>query len=164
MDTQILPDRSHIYQGLYNQIQAVIADEPSYIARYASAAAILFEAFEEFHWVGFYRLDLHKTDELVIGPYQGTSACLRIAFGRGVCGTAAARKQTLRIDDVDAFAGHIACDSRSKSEIVVPVCNEDGRLVAVLDVDSHKYAAFNLQDEQGLEAICADLVYGAFYD
>ena len=109
--------------------------------------------FEAFFWTGFYCVDSGRDRELVVGPYQGALGCLRIAFGRGVCGAAAERRETLIVPDVDAFPGHIACDSRSRSEIVVPVMDEAGDLIAVLDVDSTELAAFDKDDAAGLEAI-----------
>lgn len=148
------------YNAVAEEIAAVVADEPDPIARMASVAAMLAAAFEDFFWTGFYRVDPAKADELVVGPYQGTLGCLRIAIGRGVCGTAAARRQTLIVADVEAFEGHIACDSRSRSEIVVPVYGGSGELLAVLDVDSTRLAAFDGTDAAALEAIL-DQVFGA---
>jgi GAF domain-containing protein len=137
----------------------VIEGEPNVTARYATASSMLATAFApRFFWCGFYVVDPHKPDELVVGPYQGTLGCLRIPFGKGVCGTAAARRETIVAPDVEAFPGHIACDSRSKSEIVVCVIDRAGALAAVLDVDSTELAAFDADDQAGLEAICADLL------
>ncbi|MCR6644236.1 MAG: GAF domain-containing protein [Terricaulis sp.] len=155
-----LPDeKSARYAALRAEIGAVIAGEPSRTARYASAASLLREAFpDRFFWVGFYLVDEAKGDELVVGPYQGTLGCLRIRFGKGVCGAAAAQRQTVLVPDVHAFPGHIACDSRSNSEIVVPVFDSAGALAGVLDVDSTAFAAFDAADQAGLEAICADLL------
>lgn len=144
---------------LRQQIRAVVAGEPSATARYATAACMLKHAMgPRFFWVGFYVVDADKPDELVVGPYQGTLGCLRIAFGRGVCGTAAAERRTVLVPDVHAFPGHIACDAASRSEIVVPVLRADGSLAAVLDVDSTQPDAFDAVDQAGLEAICADLL------
>jgi GAF domain-containing protein len=152
-------DKAARYSALKREIAAVIAGEPNRIARFAAAASLLAQAFaERFVWTGFYLVDSDKPKELVVGPYQGTLGCLRIQFGRGVCGKAAAERRTLRIDDVHAFADHIACDSRSNSEIVVPVFDATGALAAVLDVDSAQPAAFDAIDQAGLEAICADLL------
>jgi GAF domain-containing protein len=114
---------------------------------------MLADAFETYFWTGFYLVDPARPDELVVGPYQGTLGCLRIAFGRGVCGAAAAERRTLIVPDVDAFPGHIACDSRSRSEIVVPVVGANGALIGVLDVDSTELAAFDETDAAGLERI-----------
>jgi L-methionine (R)-S-oxide reductase len=147
------------YRALRREVAAVIAGEPNRTARYATAASILRQAFEEtFFWVGFYVVDPEKPRELVVGPYQGTLGCLRIPFGKGVCGAAAASGQTIIVPDVDAFPGHIACDSRSRSEIVVPVFDGDGVFAAVLDVDSTLLAAFDAEDQAGLESIMADLL------
>ncbi len=147
-------DRCARYAELSDEIAAVLEGEPDRTARMATVAAMLHHAFpERFFWTGFYVVDPAKGDELVVGPYQGTLGCLRIAFGRGVCGAAALRGETLVVDDVDAFPGHIACDSRSRSEIVVPVRDAAGALIAVLDVDSTEPAAFGADDRTGLEAI-----------
>ena len=141
------------------EIAAVIAGEPSRIARYATAASLLAQAFpDRFFWTGFYLVDPDKPRELVVGPYQGTLGCLRIPFGKGVCGAAAAEGRTTLAPDVHAFPGHIACDSRSNSEIVVPVLDAHGALAGVLDVDSTSFDAFDAADQAGLEAICADLL------
>jgi GAF domain-containing protein len=137
----------------------VIAGEPNRIARYASAASLLAQAFaERFFWTGFYLVDENKPDELVVGPYQGSLGCLRIGFGKGVCGTAALQRTTIIVADVHAFPGHIACDSRSNSEIVAPVFDVSGALAGVLDIDSTIVDAFDTIDRAGLEAICADLL------
>jgi GAF domain-containing protein len=114
---------------------------------------MLHDAFDEFFWTGFYVVDPDRPNELVVGPYQGTLGCLRIAFGRGVCGAAAAQRKTQIVDDVHAFPGHIACDSRSNSEIVLPVLNAAGDLIAVFDVDSTGYAAFDQTDADWLARI-----------
>ncbi|MBL8551037.1 MAG: GAF domain-containing protein [Hyphomonadaceae bacterium] len=152
-------DKKERYGALRKEIAAVIAGEPSRTARYATAASLLAHAFPEtYFWTGFYLVDPDKPEELVVGPYQGTLGCLRIAFGRGVCGAAAAGKRTILVEDVHAFPDHIACDSRSNSEIVVPVFDTSGALAAVLDVDSTHFAAFDAIDQAGLEAICADLL------
>jgi len=156
----ILPaEKAARYAALRSEIAAVIAGETNVIARYASAASLLAQAFaDRFIWTGFYLVDPLKADELVVGPYQGSLGCLRIPFGKGVCGAAAARRETIMVADVHAYPGHIACDSRSNSELVTPVFDRSGNLAAVLDVDSAEYAAFDATDRQGLEAICADLL------
>ena len=152
-------DKAARYAALRAEIAAVITGETSRTARYATAASLLRDAFgERFFWVGFYLVDEAKSGELVVGPYQGTLGCLRIPFGKGVCGAAAAQRATILVPDVHAFPGHIACDSRSNSEIVVPVFDAAGALAAVLDVDSTQFAAFDATDKAGLEAICADLL------
>ncbi len=146
------------YAEVAKQITAVNAGEPSHIARYATAACLLFEAFDYFFWTGFYLADPDKPGELVIGPYQGSLGCLRIPFGRGVCGAAAQSRETIIVENVHDFPGHIACDSRSMSEIVVPVYGAGGTLAAVLDVDSAKTGAFDAEDKAGLERICKTLL------
>lgn len=141
------------YRAAAEEIAAVLDGEANLTARMATVSSMLAQAFEDFFWAGFYVVDPVKPDELVVGPYQGTLGCLRIAFGRGVCGTAAATGETQIVPDVEAFPGHIACDSRSRSEIVVPVFDGAGRLIAVFDVDSTRLAAFDETDAAGLEAI-----------
>jgi GAF domain-containing protein len=141
------------YAALAEEIAAVLEGEGSAVARQATVASMLANAFEHYFWTGFYLVDPAKPDELVVGPYQGTLGCLRIAFGRGVCGVAAAERRTLIVPDVDAFPGHIACDSRSRSEIVVPVIDRGGALLGVFDVDSTELAAFDETDAQGLERV-----------
>ena len=152
-------DKAEQYRQVHQQIRAVVAGERSRTARFATAACLLAHAFSpRFYWTGFYEVDPENPEELVIGPYQGTLGCLRIPFSRGVCGAAARTRQTQMVDDVHAFAGHIACDANSRSEIVVPVFDKSGALCAVLDVDSAELAAFDAADKAGLEAICADLL------
>jgi len=152
-------DKAARYGALRVELAAVIAGEPNRTARCATAASLLAQAFPEtFFWTGFYLVDPNKPDELVVGPYQGTLGCLRIAFGKGVCGAAAAKRETILVPDVHAFPGHIACDSRSNSEIVVPVFDANGALAGVLDVDSTQFDAFDAIDQAGLEAICGDLL------
>jgi L-methionine (R)-S-oxide reductase len=147
------------YVEVAKMLSAVVAGEPNQTARYATCVSLLTQAFgTRFFWTGFYVVDAHKPTELVVGPYQGTLGCLRIPFGRGVCGAAAASGVTQLVEDVHAFPGHIACDSRSNSEIVVPVFGRDGALAAVLDVDSEAFAAFDHEDQTGLEAICGVLL------
>ncbi len=150
----VLPgEKAARYAALAEEIAAVLAGEPSRVARMATVSSMLAHTFETFFWTGFYVVDPEKPRELVVGPYQGSLGCLRIAFGRGVCGTAALTGQTQVVADVHAFPGHIACDSLSASEIVVPVRDADGQLIAVLDVDSTEPAAFDQVDAAGLEAI-----------
>lgn len=143
------------YAVLAEEIAAVLDGEPNLTARMATVASMLAASFPSFFWTGFYVVDPGRRDELVVGPYQGTLGCLRIAFGRGVCGTAAASGKTQVVADVHAFPGHIACDSRSASEIVVPVFGPGGDLIAVLDVDSTELAAFDAVDAEHLEKILA---------
>lgn len=141
------------YAALLAEIAAVLAGEIHPVARMATVAAMLAAAFPTFLWTGFYIVDPGKPDELVVGPYQGSLGCLRIAFGRGVCGAAAAELRTIIVPDVEAFPGHIACDSRTRSEIVTPVIDSRGGLIAILDVDSAEPDAFDSVDAAGLAAI-----------
>ncbi|WP_374470043.1 GAF domain-containing protein [Phenylobacterium sp.] len=141
------------YAAVAEEIAAVLEGEPNLVARMATVASMLANTFEDYFWTGFYVVDPGKPDELVVGPYQGTLGCLRIAFGRGVCGAAARTRQTQVVPDVHAFPGHIACDSRSASEIVVPVVDSQGQLIAVFDVDSERPAAFDALDAEWLERI-----------
>ncbi len=151
-----LPDaKSERYAAVAEEIASVLDGEPNLTARMATVASMLAASFDDYFWTGFYVVDPAREAELVVGPYQGTLGCLRIAFGRGVCGTAAATGETQVVADVHAFPGHIACDSRSASEIVVPVKGPDGRLIAVFDVDSERPAAFDDVDRQWLERILA---------
>lgn len=152
-------DRTQQYEDLKAEIDAVVAGESYIPARYASAACLLSQAFSpRFFWTGFYVVDPNKPNELVVGPYQGTLGCLRIPFGKGVCGASAESQRTILVPDVHAFPGHIACDSRTNSEIVVPVFDGDGNLAAVLDVDSEQPDAFDEIDQVGLENICQSLL------
>ena len=153
-------DKAARYRELAAEIAAVLQGEPNRIARMATVASMLAGAFDSFYWTGFYMVDTEKPGELVVGPYQGTLGCLRIPFGKGVCGAAAASGETQIVADVHAFPGHIACDSRSNSEIVVPVFDGDGRLIAVLDVDSTAFAAFDAIDAEWLRRIVAQ-AFGA---
>ena len=146
-------EKSARYEEVAKEIAAVIEGETNLTARMATVSNILHHAFAHYFWTGFYVVDPEKADELVVGPYQGTMGCLRIPFGKGVCGAAAASGETQLVDDVHAFPGHIACDANSESEIVVPVRNRAGDLIAVLDVDSDQKAMFDEADRTGLEAI-----------
>ena len=147
-------DKDARYARVAKEIAAVVDGEPNVTARMATVSCLLAQAFDSYFWTGFYVVDPDKADELVVGPYQGTLGCLRIPFGRGVCGTAASTGQTQIVADVHAFDGHIACDPRSNSEIVVPVRDGAGRLIGVLDVDATDHAAF---DETDVTARFADL-------
>ena len=148
-------DKAARYAELAEEIAAVLEGEPNVTARMATVASMLSDAFESYFWTGFYVVDPEKPEDLVVGPYQGTLGCLRIAFGKGVCGAAAADRKTQIVEDVHAFPGHIACDSRSNSEIVVPVIDAQGRLIAVFDVDSTAFGAFDAVDAEWLEKILA---------
>ena len=154
-DTVLPAAKAARYAAVAEEIAAVLDGEPNLTARMATVAGMLANSFDHYFWTGFYVVDETKRDELVVGPYQGTLGCMRIAFGRGVCGTAAASGQTQLVEDVHAFPGHIACDSRSASEIVAPVFDAEGRLIAVFDVDSDKPAAFDAVDQEWLERILA---------
>jgi GAF domain-containing protein len=139
------------YKDLLAQARALLEGERDFIANAANLAALVFHTLPELNWAGFYWL---KGGELVLGPFQGKPACVRIAVGKGVCGTAARERKTIVVPDVDAFPGHIACDSASRSEIVVPVA-KGGQLVGVLDLDSPIPQRFHEADARGLEALVA---------
>ncbi|WND02758.1 GAF domain-containing protein [Temperatibacter marinus] len=146
--------KEQIYTEVEGQILAVLDGEENRIAQMATISCLLSQAFPEtYFWTGFYIVDPLKEDELIVGPYQGTLGCLRIAFGRGVCGLAAQEKETQIVDDVHAHPNHIACDSRSQSEIVVPVLDQKGKLLAVFDVDSTDLGSFNNVDQVALERL-----------
>jgi GAF domain-containing protein len=155
-DKLLSAGKAERYAELAQEVAAVLAGEPDRTARMATVASMLKASFPHYFWAGFYVVDPGKGDELVVGPYQGTLGCLRIAFGRGVCGAAAAARRTIIVPDVEAFPGHIACDARSRSEIVVPVFGPKGELVAVFDVDAEAPAAFDETDAAGLERILAE--------
>lgn len=146
-------DKAARYEEVCDEIHAVLAGETNVTARMATVASMLADAFPAFIWTGFYVVDPQKPDELVVGPYQGKLGCLRIPFGKGVCGTAARDRVTQVVEDVHAFPGHIACDSRSRSEIVAPVFDPDGALIAVLDIDSADYGTFDAVDVAALERL-----------
>ncbi|CAM3891185.1 GAF domain-containing protein [Pseudomonas wadenswilerensis] len=137
------------YGLLAAQLEALLADERDFIANAAQFSAFLYSQVEDLNWAGFY---LNRNEQLVLGPFQGQVACVRIPFGRGVCGAAAASQETQRVEDVHAFPGHIACDSASNSELVIPLV-KDGRLLGVLDLDSPKLARFSEADQVGLERL-----------
>ncbi|MDG1731568.1 MAG: GAF domain-containing protein [Thalassotalea sp.] len=146
-------NKSEFYQSLLGQVKAIISDEADLIANMANISAILFNAYDDVNWAGFYRM---LDGELVLGPFQGQVACIRIPVGRGVCGTAVSSQKTQLVADVHQFSGHIACDALSNSEIVIPVF-ANNEVIAVLDIDSVKYNRFDDEDQQGLEAIVAVL-------
>ncbi|NEX95131.1 GAF domain-containing protein [Caulobacter sp. 17J65-9] len=146
-------DKAARYAEVAEEIASVLDGEPNRIARMATLSSMLADAFPAFFWTGFYLVDEAKQNELVVGPYQGTLGCLRIPFGRGVCGAAAAQQKTQVVPDVHAFPGHIACDSRSASEIVAPVFDAEGKLIAVFDVDATEKNAFDQVDAEWLERI-----------
>ncbi len=138
-------DTATMYRDLASALEGLVSGEPDPVANMANAAALIWETLPDINWAGFYR---NVGGELVLGPFQGRPACIRIAFGSGVCGAAAASLAVQRVDDVHAFPGHIACDSASVSELVVPIVR-DGKLLAVLDLDSPSPARFTPEDEAG---------------
>ena len=150
--------KAEIYAQTAKEIAAVLDGETNNVARMATVSCLLSEAFESYFWTGFYVVDPSKTEELVVGPYQGTLGCLRIPFSRGVCGAAAKTGEVQIVEDVHAFPGHIACDARSQSEIVVPVYGPDGKLFAVFDVDSDKVGSFDEDDAAGLAPILSGVI------
>ncbi|MEE4958922.1 GAF domain-containing protein [Pseudomonas alliivorans] len=139
------------YNLLAAQLEALLADERDFIANAAQFSAFLYTQIDDLNWAGFY---LNRNEELVLGPFQGQVACVRIPFGRGVCGAAAQSRETQRVEDVHSFAGHIACDSASNSELVVPLI-KDGILVGVLDLDSPSAGRFSEVDQAGIERLAA---------
>lgn len=146
-------DTETLYRDLARALQALVADEPDPIANMANAAALIQESLPDLNWAGFYR---NVGGELVVGPFKGRPACIRISFGDGVCGTAAETRTIQRVDDVNEFPGHIACDSASRSEIVVPIVR-GGELIAVLDLDSPSPGRFTQADEDDCAALGAIL-------
>ncbi len=134
---------------IVQQVSGLVSGEPDLIANLSNVSALLNQYLPDINWVGFY---IRRDDELVLGPFQGKVACIRIPVGRGVCGTAAATRETQRIDDVHAFPGHIACDGASNSELVVPIIVNDN-VVAVLDIDSPKHARFTAEVQKEIEAV-----------
>ncbi len=141
------------YELMKEQLKSLAEDEPYFIPVLSNASALIFENLEELNWAGFY---LMNKGSLLLGPFQGKTACIRIPMGKGVCGTAAEKDETVVVKDVHEFPGHIACDSASNSEIVVPIHSE-GKVVGVLDLDSTKFDRFNDADKQGLEAFVKTL-------
>ncbi|HWA43270.1 MAG TPA: GAF domain-containing protein [Hypericibacter adhaerens] len=145
-------DKAGFYRDLAEQLTALLEGEPDRIANAANTSALLFEAMPELNWAGFYFLQNER--ELVLGPFQGRPACVRIAVGKGVCGTAVAERRSMLVKDVHAFPGHIACDAASRSELVVPLRNGD-TIRGVLDLDSPREARFDAEDQAGIERIAA---------
>ncbi|TCV96123.1 GAF domain-containing protein [Luteibacter rhizovicinus] len=152
-ETSSIPtdDKSTLYKELAQQASGILAGESNLIANAANFAALVFNTLPDINWSGFYLFD---GTELVVGPFQGKPACVRIALGRGVCGTAATTRETQLVRDVHAFEGHIACDAASQSEIVVPLVKADGTLLGVWDVDSPSVARFDEEDRKGMEELC----------
>lgn len=149
--TELPADKTAAYAELATSLRALLAGERDLVANAANMAALLFWSLQDLNWAGFYLVEPERGD-LLLGPFQGKPACVRIAIGRGVCGTAAARRETVVVPDVHAFPGHIACDSASNSEIVVPIVR-GGRLLGVLDLDSPVHARFDDADARGLESL-----------
>jgi L-methionine (R)-S-oxide reductase len=144
-------DAPTAYDELARDLAALLSGERDLIANAANTAALVYDALPDLNWAGFY---LYKSGELVLGPFQGKPACVRIALGKGVCGTAASRQETVLVEDVHSFPGHIACDSASNSEIVIPLIR-DGELLGVLDLDSPRHARFGADDARGLERLAS---------
>jgi GAF domain-containing protein len=144
-------EKTELYRDLLSALDGLTGDEPDAIANMANAAALLWEYLPDLNWAGFYR---NVDGGLVLGPFQGKAACIRIAFGSGVCGAAAATRTSQLVADVHAFPGHIACDAASNSELVVPIV-VDGKLIGVLDLDSPTHARFDAEDQAGCEALVA---------
>ncbi|MFW5437490.1 GAF domain-containing protein [Paenibacillus apiarius] len=154
--TMYTGNREKDYPLITQQLSALIQGEPNLIANLANASALLWQGLKDINWAGFYLMD-EARGELVLGPFQGMPACVRIPIGRGVCGSAAKERRTFIVPDVHAFAGHIACDAASRSEIVVPMV-KDGTLIGVLDIDSPITDRFNEADQVALEQIVAALM------
>jgi L-methionine (R)-S-oxide reductase len=146
-----MPQPEINYDELVQQAESLMSGQRHRIANAANLSALIFEALPQVNWAGFYFLE---GDELIVGPFQGRPACVRIPLGKGVCGAAAATRSTQRVDDVHAFEGHIACDPASRSEVVVPLI-VDGQLIGVLDIDSPVQGRFSAEDQAGLEALAA---------
>lgn len=149
-------DRTKQYDMLSKQLDALLMGEGNQVANLSNASALLNQFLDRINWVGFYLTDTEQ-NQLVLGPFQGLPACVRIPFGRGVCGTSAAEQTTQRIEDVHQFPGHIACDAASNSEIVIPLV-KDGQTIGVLDIDSPEFNRFDEVDQAGLEAFCTTLL------
>lgn len=145
--------KAQVYDDLHSAAMALVADEADAIANMANVAALIWQFLPDLNWSGFYRM---VDDELVLGPFVGKPACIRIPLGSGVCGTAAASGKTQLVDDVHAFPGHIACDAASQSELVVPVLH-DGKVTHVIDLDSPRLARFDDEDKAGIERLAKSL-------
>ena len=142
-------DKAELYQDLAEQLEALLSGETDPVANAANTSALLFQLLPELNWAGFYFL---RGSELVLGPFQGKPACVRIPIGSGVCGTAVARMQSVLVEDVHAFPGHIACDAASRSELVVPLIREDS-VIGVIDLDSPRPSRFDAADQAGIEQV-----------
>lgn len=144
-------DKAKFYAELAGQLDGLLTGESDAIANAANTSALIFHALPDLNWAGFYFL--REAEELVLGPFQGKPACVRIARGRGVCGTSVAERRTMLVEDVHAFPGHIACDAASRSELVVPLIAADGSVLGVIDLDSPLPARFDAQDQAGVEKL-----------
>lgn len=151
LKTVTASSKHEFYAELVQQVEGLLHDETDFIANAANFAALLYHALPDVNWVGFYLL---KDGELVVGPFQGKPACVRIAMGKGVCGIAAARRETIVVEDVNRFDGHIFCDSASNAEVVTPLLH-DGELLGVLDIDSPTVGRFDDDDGAGIEALAS---------
>jgi len=159
-------DKARGYSELAQSLESLLAGERNWVANLANTAALIYHALPDLNWAGFYLIGTSATDaatkELILGPFQGKTACVRIAIGKGVCGTAALTRETQLVADVHAFPGHIACDSASNSEIVIPLIHDSGprrgELVGVLDLDSPRLGRFDEEDQKGLERLVAILL------
>lgn len=154
-------DKPMFYRELGVQLEALLSGESDPIANAANTSALMFQMMPDLNWAGFYFL--HSEDELLLGPFQGKPACVRIAVGRGVCGAAVARGESVLVEDVHAFPGHIACDAASRSELVVPLLRE-GRVFGVIDLDSPLTGRFDTDDQHGIEALAATYVAATSWD
>jgi len=153
-------EKAELYEKLTSQLRALLSGQRDFIANAANLSALVFHALPDVNWVGFYRF---HDGQLLLGPFQGKPACTRIPRGKGVCGTAAERLETVVVENVHEFPGHIACDSASNSEIVVPIV-KDGRLIGVLDLDSPSFGRFDTEDRAGLEDLIAAFVTATDFD
>jgi L-methionine (R)-S-oxide reductase len=153
--------KPEFYHELGTQLHALLSGESDPIANAANTSALIFQMLPDLNWAGFYFL--HREDELLLGPFQGKPACVRIAVGRGVCGTAVEKAQSIVVEDVHAFPGHIACDAASRSELVVPLIR-DGQVFGVIDLDSPSPGRFDAADQEGIEALAATYVSASSWD
>ncbi len=151
--------KPEVYAELVGQLKAMLTGERDWLANFANTSALIFQTLPDLNWAGFY---LRRSDELVLGPFQGKPACVRIAHGRGVCGVAVEQRRSLVVPDVFAFPGHIACDAASRSELVVPLASE-GQIIGVLDLDSPTVGRFDVDDQVGCERLMATLMAASDY-
>ena len=154
-------NKAEFYRELAQQLEALLTGESDIIANAANTSALMFQMMPELNWAGFYLLKSESESELVLGPFQGKPACVRIPVGKGVCGTAVERKSSVLVEDVHAFPGHIACDAASRSELVVPLIHE-GRVIGVIDLDSPVPSRFDAEDQAGIEKLAAIFIAASF--